>query len=123
MGVRAHGSHLARQDTEGHGGNAPRGQVLGGAQGRDRETPGSPVRELRGGACATVAELGLWEAKVDQKGGVARDDGEKDAGKAAASSTSFEFQAPNSGSLTEKQCSPGCMATGTRATAPKHLAH
>lgn len=56
MGIRAHASHLARQDAERHGAKTPHRQVLGGAQGRDRETTGSSIRELRGGSCVILAE-------------------------------------------------------------------
>ena len=56
MGIRAHASHPARQDAERHGAKAPHRQVLGGAQGRARETTGSSIRELRGGSCVILAE-------------------------------------------------------------------
>ena len=56
MGIRAPAGHLARQDAERHGAKTPRRQVLGGAQGRHRETTGSSIRELRGGSCVILAE-------------------------------------------------------------------
>lgn len=55
VGIRAHAGHLAGQDAERHGAETPHRQVLGGAQGRDRETAGSYIRELRGGSCVILA--------------------------------------------------------------------
>ena len=56
MGSGAHAGHLAGQDAERHGAETPHGHVLGGTQSRGRETPGSSIRKLRGGACVILAE-------------------------------------------------------------------
>uniref|UniRef100_A0A667YAF4 Inter-alpha-trypsin inhibitor heavy chain family member 6 n=1 Tax=Myripristis murdjan TaxID=586833 RepID=A0A667YAF4_9TELE len=51
VGFKAHACHLARQDPERHGAETPPWQVLGGAQGRGRETAWSSIPELCGGSC------------------------------------------------------------------------
>lgn len=56
MGFGAHGSHFARQGAERLGAKTPHRQVLGFSQSRGRETPGSSIRELRGGSCVTLTE-------------------------------------------------------------------
>lgn len=59
MGIGAHASHFARQDAQRHGAKTPLRKVLGGAQGRSRETTGSSVWELRGGSSVILAESAL----------------------------------------------------------------
>lgn len=88
VGLRAHAGYFTGQDAEGHGEKTPRGQVLGGAEGRGGETAGSPVRQLRGGLCVTVAESASPHSSGRSSSRDWTQDDEQEAGLCEAKATS-----------------------------------